>query len=114
MTCGKQHGEHPLTSQVITTTDLADYQAGSIVSRTILDKKVGTVTFFAFDAGEGLSEHTAPFDAMVQLLEGRATVSICGTPYQLHAGQMIIMPAKEPHAVHADEKCKMLLTMIRS
>jgi len=94
--------------------DLADYQKGSIVSRTIVDKKTGTVTFFAFDEGQGLSEHTAPFDALVYLLDGEAEVVISGEPFRLKAGEMVIMPANAPHALRAITKFKMILTMIRS
>jgi quercetin dioxygenase-like cupin family protein len=100
--------------QPIRLIDLADYQAGSIVSRTILDKKTGTVTFFAFDEGQGLSEHTAPFDALVYLLDGEAEIVISGNPFRLKGGDMIIMPANDPHALRAITKFKMILTMIRS
>jgi len=94
--------------------DLIDYQEGSVVSRTILEKKVGTVTLFAFDEKQGLSEHTAPFDALVYLLEGEAEVTISGKPFHLKGGDMLIMPANQPHALKATHKFKMLLTMIRS
>ena len=94
--------------------DLADYQPGSIVSRTIVDKKAGTVTFFAFDQGQGLSEHTAPFDALVYVLEGEAEIVISGKPFRLKGGDMIVMPANAPHALKATTKFKMILTMIRS
>ena len=94
--------------------DLADYQEGSIVSRTVLDKKTGTVTFFAFDKGQGLSEHTAPFDALVYLLDGEVEVVISGKSSRLKAGEMVIMPANDPHALRAITRFKMILTMIRS
>jgi len=94
--------------------DLADYQEGSIVSRTIIEKKTGTVTFFAFDKGQGLSEHTAPFDALVYLLDGEAEISISGKPFHLREGEMVIMPANDPHALRAITRFKMILTMIRS
>ena len=94
--------------------DLAEYQAGSIVSRTLIEKPTGTITLFAFDEGQGLSEHTAPFDALVCVLEGETEIAISGTPFSLHAGDMIIMPADEPHALRAVRKFKMVLTMIRS
>lgn len=94
--------------------ELADYQKGSIVSRTIVDKKTGTVTFFAFDQGQGLSEHTAPFDALVYLLEGEAEILISGKPYRLKEGEFVIMPANQPHALKAISRFKMVLTMIRS
>jgi quercetin dioxygenase-like cupin family protein len=100
--------------QVINLTDLADYQEGSIVSRTIVDKKTGTVTFFAFGEGQGLSEHTAPFDALVYLLDGEAEVVVSGKPFRLKRGEMIIMPANDPHALKAITRFKMILTMIRS
>jgi quercetin dioxygenase-like cupin family protein len=94
--------------------DLADYQEGSVVSRTIIDKKTGTVTFFAFDEGQGLSEHTAPFDALVYLLDGEAEVVISGKPFRLKGGEMVIMPANDPHALKAITRFKMILTMVRS
>lgn len=99
---------------VIRVIDLADYQEGAVVSRTIIDKKAGTVTFFAFDEGQGLSEHTAPFDALVYLLDGEAEIVISSKPLHLKAGEMVIMPANEPHALRALKKFKMILTMIRS
>lgn len=103
-----------LTSQVFNLEGMIDYQTGSVVSRTIVKKPTGTVTLFAFDAGEGLSEHSAPFDAMVQILDGSAEIRISGTPYNVSRGEIIIMPANEPHALLAREKFKMLLTMIKS
>lgn len=102
------------TAQAMRLIDLADYQEGSVVSRTIIDKKTGTVTFFAFDEGQGLSEHTAPFDAMVYLLEGEAEIVISGRPLRLREGEMVIMPANQPHSLSAVRKFKMILTMIRS
>lgn len=93
--------------------ELVEYAEGSVVSRTVLDKPTGTVTLFAFDAGQGLSEHTAPFDAMVQVLAGTAAVTIGGAEQVVAAGQAVLMPADVPHAVRADERFKMLLTMIR-
>jgi quercetin dioxygenase-like cupin family protein len=103
-----------LTVKAIKLADLVNYQEGSIVSRTIIDKKTGTVTLFAFYKGQGLSEHTAPFDALIYLLEGEAEITIAGKPYNLKEGEMIIMPANEPHAVKATQKFKMILSMIRS
>lgn len=100
-------------AQVMRLTELADYQNDSIVSRTVIDKKTGTVTFFAFDEGQGLSEHTAPFDALVYLLDGEAEISISGKAFHLKAGEMIIMPANHPHSLKATRKFKMMLTMIR-
>ncbi|MDP2940053.1 MAG: cupin domain-containing protein [Candidatus Omnitrophota bacterium] len=103
-----------LKGKVLTLVDLLDYQDGSVVSRTIIDKKIGTVTLFAFDKGEGLSEHTAPFDALVFVVDGKTEVMISGKPHHLKAGEMIIMPANKPHALKALEQFKMILVMIRS
>ena len=94
--------------------DLVSYQDGSVVSRTLIKKKTGTVTLFAFDQGEALSEHTAPFDAMVYILDGKAEIIISGNSNILEKGNMIIMPANEPHALKAVERFKMVLTMVRS
>jgi quercetin dioxygenase-like cupin family protein len=105
---------HTLTAQAANLNNLIDYQEGSVVSRTIIDKKAGTVTLFAFDQGEGLSEHTTPYDALVYILDGEAEVVISGKPVHLKTGEMTIMPAKEPHALSATTKFKMLLVMIRS
>ena len=102
-----------LAGQVTRLADLADYQADSIVSRTIIDKPTGTVTFFAFDKGQALSEHTTPFDALVYVIDGQAEIVIAGKALRLEAGQMVIMPADQPHAVKALERFKMTLTMIR-
>jgi quercetin dioxygenase-like cupin family protein len=93
---------------------LIAYQEGAIVSRTLIKKPTGTVTLFAFDQGQELSEHTAPFDAMVQVLDGEAQVTIGGNPLRLASGQIVIMPANVPHALKATGRFKMLLTMIRS
>jgi len=90
-----------------------EYHDGSIVSREILKKENGTVTVFSFDRDQGLSEHTAPFDAMIQVLEGEASITISGEPHTVGAGQMIIMPANKPHSVSAEKPFKMLLIMIR-
>ena len=103
-----------LVGQAKSVMDLVDYQDGSVVSRAIISKKTGTVSLFAFDETQGLSEHKAPFDALVYLLEGEAEVLISGKPNHLRAGEMIIMPANEPHALNAIKKFKMLLVMIRS
>ena len=94
--------------------DLISYQGDAVVSRTIIDKKTGTVTLFSFDAGQGLSEHTAPFDALVYICDGEAEVTISGEANRLKEGEMIIMPANEPHALRAIEKFKMMLVMIKS
>ncbi len=92
---------------------MAEYQDDSIVSKTLIDKPTGTVTCFAFDTGQGLSEHTAPFDALVQVLDGEAEISISGQGHTVKAGQMILMPADKPHALKAEQRFKMLLTMIK-
>jgi len=94
--------------------DIVDYQKEAVVSKTIIEKKTGTVTLFAFDQGQGLSEHTAPFDALVQVLEGEVEIKISGKPFHLKQGDIMIMPANEPHALIAVKNFKMLLTMIRS
>ncbi len=94
--------------------DMVEYQDGAVVSRTVLKQPGGNVTLFAFDAGQELSEHTAPYDALVQVLEGEAEVTIAGRPHRLRAGDLILMPANKPHAVRAPARFKMLLTMIRS
>ena len=93
---------------------LVDYQNGAVVSREIISKKAGTVTVFAFDQGQGLSEHTAPFDALVHVLDGEAEITISGKPLTVRQGEIVVMPANQPHAVKAVRKFKMVLTMIRS
>ena len=108
-----QAGAEKSAAQFLRLTELADYQKDSVVSRTIVDKKTGTVTFFAFDKGQGLSEHTAPFDALVYLLDGEAEIVISGKAFHLKEGEMIIMPANHPHSLKATQKFKMMLTMIR-
>jgi quercetin dioxygenase-like cupin family protein len=100
--------------QPYTLVDMVNYQKNAVVSKTIIDKKTGTVTLFAFDQGQGLSEHTAPFDALVQVLDGELEMKISGKPFHLKQGEMIIMPANEPHSLKAVRHFKMLLTMIRS
>jgi quercetin dioxygenase-like cupin family protein len=100
-------------SEVVELKKLVEYQEGSVVSRTIINKKTGTITLFAFDKGQGLSEHTAPFDALVYILDGEAEIVISRKPYRLREGEMIIMPANHPHSLKAVERFKMLLTMIR-
>jgi quercetin dioxygenase-like cupin family protein len=92
---------------------LVQYADGSIVSRTLVDKPVGTITLFAFDKGQRLSEHSAPYDAVVQVIDGTGEVMIAGKPHTVNPGEMIIMPANIPHSVNAAQKFKMLLTMIR-
>jgi len=110
----EQTGVEKLIAQVIRLVDLVDYQEGSVVSRTVIDKKTGTVTLFAFDRGQGLSEHTAPFDALVYVLDGEVEIAISGKPFRLGEGEMIIMPANQPHALKAVSKFKMILIMTRS
>ena len=95
-------------------SELVSYQDGSIVSREIIKKSTGSVTIFAFDEGQGLSEHTAPFDALVQVVEGETEIVISGHPHRLQGGEMILMPAGQPHALKALTRFKMILTMIRS
>jgi quercetin dioxygenase-like cupin family protein len=106
--------EPDLTVGPVPLAGLVEYQAGSVVSRTLVKRPTGTITLFAFDAGEGLSEHTAPFDALVQVLDGEAEISISGQPHHVVTGQILRMPANEPHALKAIQRFKMLLTMIRS
>ncbi|MEP7365300.1 MAG: cupin domain-containing protein [Acidobacteriota bacterium] len=94
--------------------DLVDYQEGSVVSRTLVKRVTGTVTLFAFDEGQGLSEHTAAFDAVAHLLEGEAEITVSGKPLLTTAGEAVLMPANQPHSLKALSRFKMLLTMIRS
>jgi quercetin dioxygenase-like cupin family protein len=102
-----------LIGKAVNLAGLLDYQADAVVSRTVIDKQVGTVTVFAFDAGQGLSEHTAPYDALVCILDGEAVITIAGSDHTVKAGEMIIMPANKPHALRAVQRYKMLLVMIR-
>jgi quercetin dioxygenase-like cupin family protein len=102
-----------LKGKILKPGELVDYQEGAVVSREILSGEKGTITVFAFDAGEGLSEHTAPFDAVVSIVEGDAEVLISGRPFKLGPGDIIIMPANIPHALNAISRFKMILTMIR-
>jgi quercetin dioxygenase-like cupin family protein len=101
------------TSKVFSLSKMIDYQKDSIVSRLLIDKNSGSVTLFAFDKGQALSEHTAPFDAIVNIIEGKAEISISGKKFSLGKGDIIVMPANKPHAVKALEKFKMILIMIR-
>ena len=100
--------------EIMKAEELVEYQKGAVVSRTIIDKPVGTVALFAFDEGEGLSEHTTPYDAMVHVLDGEVEITIGGDPYTVGAGEMIVMPADVPHALRAVTRYKMLLTMVRA
>jgi len=101
-------------AEVTTAAKLVNYQDGAVVSREIIKKPTGNVTLFAFDQGQGLSEHTAPFDALVHVLEGEAEISVAGQPHRLHGGEMILLPAGQPHALMALKRFKMILTMIRT
>lgn len=109
----EEHSSSIRPAQVIKLADIVSYQDGAVVSREIVSKNAGTVTVFAFDAGQGLSEHTAPFDALVYLIDGEALVNIAGKPLHLGIGELVVMPANRPHALKAVTKFKMMLTMIR-
>ena len=109
----RDSAQPPGLEGVVSASDLVAFQPGTVVSRTLVRKPAGTVTVFAFGAGEGLSEHTAPYDALVHVLDGEVEVRISGKPFPLQTGDAIIMPANEPHALKAVTKFKMLLTMIR-
>jgi quercetin dioxygenase-like cupin family protein len=110
----KNKTDASLLGKAVELTALIEYQSGSVVSRTIIERNTGTVTIFAFDQGQGLSEHTAPFDALVYLVDGEAEITLSGKPYSLKEGEMIIMPANDPHALRAVARFKMLLVMIKS
>jgi len=101
-------------AEVSQVRNLVSYQDGAVVSRMILKRETGNVTLFAFDTGQELSEHTTPYDALVQIVDGEAVITIAGRPYRLRAGDMVLMPAHQPHALKAVSRFKMLLTMIRS
>ena len=103
-----------IKKDIMNLGSMLDYQENSVVSRALINKDVGTVTLFSFDKGEGLSEHTAPFDALVYVFDGEAEIFISKEKFVLKKGQMIIMPANEPHALNAPEKFKMMLIMIKS
>jgi quercetin dioxygenase-like cupin family protein len=103
-----------LKAQVLNLADLVDYQQGSVVSKTLINKQTGTLTLFAFDKGQALSEHTAPFDAFVYCFDGEAEIVISNKPSILKEGEMIIMPANQPHCLRAIERFKMALVMIKS
>ncbi len=108
----KQHVKD-LKGKSLVLSSLLDYQDDAVVSREIIRTDTGTVTLFAFDKGHGLSEHTAPFDALVYVLDGEVNVSISGKPHPVKAGEMIIMPANKPHSLKAIKKFKMLLVMVK-
>ncbi|MEC4746933.1 cupin domain-containing protein [Methylomicrobium sp. Wu6] len=101
-----------LVGVVVNMKNMVSYQTGSVVSRTVIDKSGGTVTVFAFDLGQGLSEHTAPFDALVQIIDGVADITLSGEIFTVREGEMIIMPANTPHALKANTQFKMVLIMI--
>jgi quercetin dioxygenase-like cupin family protein len=101
-------------AEAVRAAELVNYQAGAVVSRTLMKRATGTITLFAFDEGQGLSEHTTPFDAIAQLLEGEAVITISGIPITTVAGESVLMPANQPHSLRAVTAFKMLLTMIRS
>lgn len=102
-----------MTEKVISLAEHVSYQDGSVVSREIIKKDTGTVSVFAFDKGQGLSEHTAPFDAMVYILDGKASIRIGKGLFEVKAGETLIMPANKPHSLKANERFKMLLVMIK-
>jgi quercetin dioxygenase-like cupin family protein len=114
MAQGKQNNVPTNLVQAAQLAGMIDYQAGSVVSKTIIDKPTGTVTLFAFAEDQGLSEHTAPFDALVYLVDGEAAITISGKTHDVKAGEIIIMPANDPHALKAVTRFKMLLVMIKS
>ncbi len=114
MSLNEKRQKTGILTEVARFSKLVDYQKGSIVSRTLIDKKTGTVTLFAFDENEALSEHTAPFEALVYVFDGEAEVVILGKPYLLKTDEIIILPANLPHSVRATKRFKMMLTMIRS
>ncbi len=103
-----------LLAKTLKLANLVSYQKKSVVSRTLINKKTGTVTLFAFAKGQGLSEHTAPFDAMVYILDGEAKITISGKPLPAKKGEMVIMPVNKPHSLKAEKKFKMLLVMIKN
>ncbi len=103
-----------LSPEPFDVSGLVEYQQGTVVSRTVIAKKTGTVTVFAFDKGEGLSEHTTPFDALVQIVDGEADITVSGITHRVASGQLLLMPANEPHALHASSRFKMVLTMVKS
>jgi quercetin dioxygenase-like cupin family protein len=110
----RQQNKEKIMNEIMKLKELVNYQNNAIVSKTIVEKETGTVTLFAFAKDQALSEHTAPFDALVQVIEGRAEIRIAGVPYLVSEGEMLIMPAQQSHALKALTPFKMLLTMIRS
>jgi len=110
---GQGKREMPI-AEVVRLIDLVNYQEGSVVSRTVVNRATGTVSLFAFDEGQGLSEHTAPFDAVAHVLEGESEITVSGKSLRATAGEAVLLPANQPHSVKAVSKFKMLLTVIRS
>jgi quercetin dioxygenase-like cupin family protein len=110
---GTDKKREDLVGKVLTVNNLLQYQDGTVASRMIVFRKAGTITLFAFDEGEGLSEHSAPYDAILSVTDGEAEVSIAAKPVTVRTGEMIILPASVPHAVRAKQRFKMTLTMIR-
>ena len=110
----KKLTDEKLIAKAAKLVEMVSYQEGSVVSRTVIDKSSGTLTLFAFSEGQGLSEHQAPFDAFVYILDGEAEITISGNTLHLNAGEAVIMPANEPHALKAAKKFKMMLVMIKS
>jgi quercetin dioxygenase-like cupin family protein len=109
-----KRGDKAFRTKMAKLSDLINYQDGAVVSREIINQKSGSVTLFAFDEGQGLSEHMAPFDALVYLLDGEAEITISGRPLHLKQGEMVIMPANQPHSLKAIKRFKMVLTMIKA
>ena len=107
-------GKEELQEKALKAKELVGYDTDAVVSRTIIRKPAGTVTLFSFDKGQGLSEHTAPFDAMVEVLDGEAEITISGKPVRVKAGEFVIMPARKPHALRAVKRFKMALILIKS
>ncbi len=103
-----------LSARALKAAGLIDYQTKSVVSKTIIEKSAGSVTLFAFDKGQGLSEHTAPFDALVEIIDGEAEITISGKVHRVKKGEIIVMPADKPHAFKASRRFKMVLMMIKS
>ena len=103
-----------LVANPVSLAEIIEYQSDSVVSKEILKNHAGTVTLFAFDAGQGLSEHTAPFDALVQIVDGEAQIFVDAKPHLVKSGQVIIMPANKPHALHAEVQFKMVLTLLKA
>jgi len=114
MTQSSLPGDVNIRAQVVRLLDLVSYQEGSVVSRTLIDKKEGTITLFAFAQGQGLSEHTAPFDALVYIFEGETDISVSGRTLRVKEGEMTVLPANEPHALKAVKNFKMMLVMIKA